>query len=207
MNVIFLDIDGVLNSYGTTPETESKSRCGNYIGIDKDKVKRLAKIIKETDAILILTSSWKVGWEPKNRYNIESTDIFPNHHAKYLDNHLKKKGKLILKDKTRERNLSYRGSGIKVYLTQHSDITNWIVLDDEIFIDFKEQGILPHLLQTDPLYGLTDNDAEIAIKMLKGQIQGPYKGGPHKPGDINTFNPSSLDVILEKEAGPANKEV
>lgn len=206
MNAIFLDIDGVLNSYGTTPETESKSRCGNYIGIDKDKVKRLAKVVKETDAILILTSSWKIGWEPKNRYNIEPIGIYdksPNYHAKYLDNHLKKKGKLILKDKTRERNLNYRGSGIKVYLTQHPDITNWIVLDDEIFIDFKEQGILPHLLQIDALYGLTDNDAEIAIKMLKGQIQGPYKGGPHKP----IFNSSSLDVILEKEAGPANKEV
>lgn len=198
MNAIFLDIDGVLNSYGTTPETRSKSKCGNYIGIDKDKVKRLAKVVKETNAILILTSSWKIGWEPKGHY-----DKFLNYHAKYLDNHLKKKGGLILKDKTRERNLEYRGKGIKVYLTQHPDITSWIILDDEIFIDFKEQGILPHLLQIDALYGLTDDDAEIAIKMLKGQIQGPYKGGPHQP----TFNSFSLDVILEKEAGPANKEV
>lgn len=140
--------------------------------------------------------------EPTGIYN-ESL----NYHAKYLDNHLKKKGKLILKDKTRERDLRYRGSGIKAYLAQHPEITDWIVLDDEIFIDFKEQDILPHLLQTNPLYGLTDDDAEIAIKMLKGQIQGPYKGGPHKLEDIDPFNPSSLDVILEKEASPANKEV
>lgn len=140
--------------------------------------------------------------EPTGIYN-ES----PNYHAKYLDNHLKKKGKLVLKDKTRERDLRYRGMGIKAYLAQHPEITNWIVLDDEIFIDFKEQGILPHLLQTNPLYGLIDDDAKIAIKMLKGQIQGPYKGGPHKPEDIDPFNPSSLDIILEKEAGPANKEV
>ena len=170
----------------------------------------MAKVVKETNAILILSSSWKIGWEPKSHYNVDKYDIFTyvtNHHAKYLDNHLKKKGKLILKDKTREKDLRYRGMGIKAYLTQHPEITDWIVLDDEIFIDFKEQGILPHLLQTNPLYGLTDDDAEIAIKMLKGQIQGPYKGDPHKPEDIDPFNPSSLDVISEKEAGPANKEV
>lgn len=95
--------------------------------------------------------------------------------------------------------------GIKVYLTQHPEITNWIVLDDEIFPDFKEQDILPHLLQPNYLYGLIDNDVEIAIKMLKGQIIGPYKGGPHKLEDIDPFDPSSLDVILKKEAGPENK--
>ena len=204
---IFLDIDGVLNSYGK----ESKSRCGNYTGIDKDKVQRLAKIVQETDAILILTSSWKMGWEPKGKYTVYKYGVYEpatNYHAKYLDNHLKKKGKLILTDKTRERNLAERGNGIKAYLTQHPEITDWIVLDDEIFSDFKEHGILPHLLQTNYLYGLTDDDAEIAIKMLKGQIQGPYKEGPHKPEDIDPFNPSSLDVILKKEAGPAiNKEV
>ena len=162
---IFLDIDGVLNSYGEN----SKSKCGNYVGIDKDKVKRLAKIVQETDAILILTSSWKMGWEPKRKYTVYKYGIYEpatNYHAKYLDNHLKKKGKLVLTDKTRERNLAERGNGIKAYLTQHPEITDWIVLDDEIFADFDEEEIIPHLILTDPDLGLTDTDAAEAIKIL-----------------------------------------
>ena len=92
MKAIFLDIDGVLNNFSTDKQTRSKSRCGALIGIDKDKVKRLAKIIEKTNAILILISSWKMGWEPKGNYTVDRFNS--NYHAKYLDNHLKKKGKL-----------------------------------------------------------------------------------------------------------------
>ena len=190
---IFLDIDGVLNNCSTDKKTRSKSSCGSYVGIDKDKTKLLAKIVKETDAILVLSSSWKIGWEPKGDYNKESAY---NYHAKYLDNHLKKKGGLVLQDKTRERNLNERGMGIKAYLILHPKITNWIVLDDEIFADFQIRGIMPHLVKTDPLTGLTDECAEAAIKMLNNQIQGPYYADPQ------FFNTE----VLNKQAGPANKE-
>lgn len=191
IKAIFLDIDGVLNAYGTSVETRSKSRCQGLLGIDKDKVQRLAKIVKETHAVLILSSSWRIGWEPAHKY-----DPISNYHAKYLDSHLWKKGKLILKDKTKDKDSEYRGTGIKDYLTQHPEITDWIVLDDEIFLDFKKQGILSHLVQTNSLYGLTDEDAEVAIKMLKGQIKGPYQGGPHKEDDIDIFEPVFIDVII-----------
>ena len=132
------------NNCSTDKKTRSKSNCGSYVGIDKDKTKLLAKIVKETDAILVLSSSWKIGWEPKGDYNKESVY---NYHAKYLDNHLKKKGGLVLQDKTRERNLDERGMGIKAYLILHPKITNWIVLDDEIFADFQIRGIMPHLVK------------------------------------------------------------
>lgn len=204
---IFLDIDGVLNAYGTDKENRSKSRCGNYIGIDKDKVKRLSKIVQETDAILILSSSWKIGWEPKGRYTLDRYDIYGstiNYHAKYLDNHLKKKGKLVLTDKTKERNLFYRGMGIKAYLSAHPEITDWIVLDDEIFIDFKEQGIMPHLVKTDSIWGLTDDDAEAAIKMLNGQIIGPYIAKSKDKDMIDSNNSLDCDVVIKKDAGPTN---
>ena len=44
MKVIFLDIDGVLN----TPSSES--RCGEYIGIDDEKVKKLKKIVEKNES-------------------------------------------------------------------------------------------------------------------------------------------------------------
>ena len=42
MKVIFLDIDGVLN----TPSSEI--RCGEYIGIDDEMVEKLKKIVEKT---------------------------------------------------------------------------------------------------------------------------------------------------------------
>lgn len=156
---IFLDIDGVLNSYGK----DSKSKCENYAGVDKNKVKRLAEIVQKTNAILVLTSTWKVGWEKTtNKIN----KPIASYHVKYLNNHLKKKGNLIITDKTKERNLACRGMGIKAYLVEHPEIINWVVLDDEIFEDFSKYNILPHLIKINPEYGLTKKDADAAITML-----------------------------------------
>lgn len=166
MKAIFLDIDGVLNC------SSSKSKCGGYLGIDKARVKILAEIVEATEADLILTSSWKVGWEPGRNYSIHEDSI--HIHAKYLDTHLKKKSGLICKDKTRERNLAERGMGIKSYLLLHPEYTEWIVIDDEIFGDYASRRILPHLIKTNPEKGLTRRDAEAAIKMLNGEIIGPY---------------------------------
>ena len=176
MKAIFLDIDGVLNC------SSSKSRCGSLLGVDKAKVKILAEIVDSTGADLILSSSWKVGWEPKGRYS-----AYDEPHAKYLDAHLKKKGGLVCKDKTRERNLAERGMGIKSYLLLHPEYTEWIVIDDEIFGDYPSRGILPHLIKTDAAKGLTKKDADAAIKMLRGEIIGPY--GSDSPT-------MELDVIL-----------
>ena len=167
MKAIFLDIDGVLNNSHNNPKFRSKSHCGIYTGIDKDKVKRLAKIVQETGADLILISTWKVGWEKKGIYPKEYHYKICDAHAKYLDNHLQKKGKLFIKDKTRERNLAQRGTGIKSFLTLHPEYTEWIVLDDELFPDYDKK-ILKHLVKTNGQWGLQDDDADVAIKMLMG---------------------------------------
>lgn len=168
-NVIFLDIDGVLNC-----ET-SKSRCGNYLGIDKDKVKRLANIVNTTSADIILTSTWKIGWCRNPASNLIPSYDAPafDKAAKYLNNHLWKKGKLTVKDKTKERRLIYRGSGIRDYLTKHPEITGWVVLDDYIFPDFTDEQINSNLVLTNPKTGLTDEDADFAIKIINGTETGP----------------------------------
>ena len=168
-NAIFLDVDGVLNC------NTSKSRCGNYLGIDKDKVKRLASIVEATSADIILTSTWKLGWCRNPAPNsIPSYDapVFDKA-AKYLNNHLWKKGKLVVRNKTKERDLNYRGSGIRNYLDNHPEVTGWVVLDDFIFPDFEYRDILPHLILTDSNIGLTDEDANFAIEIINGNKIGP----------------------------------
>lgn len=168
-NAIFLDIDGVLNC------DSSKSRCGIYLGIDKDKVQRLASIVKATSADIILTSTWKIGWHK----NFSSSLLYGSQTfdkaAKYLNNHLWKKGKLRIKDKTKERDLEFRGTGIRDYLNTHPEITGWVVLDDYIFCDFVKNDINSHLVYINFKVGLTDDEAAAAIKIINGTLIGPYK--------------------------------
>ena len=160
MKIIFLDVDGVLNC------STSKSFChddlyGIITGIDSDKVKRLAKIVEITGAEIILSSDWKDGW---NKYY---TGRKPSH-VKYLDNHLYKKGKLTIKDKTPNTSKGswFRGNEILTYLRSHQDVENYVILDDTFFEDFSIKEISEHLVLTDHKVGLTDFDVEKAIKIL-----------------------------------------
>ena len=56
INIIFLDIDGVLNSKQTL------ERCGPYIGIEDQKLELLKELIEKTKAYIVLTSTWKQFW-------------------------------------------------------------------------------------------------------------------------------------------------
>lgn len=153
MKVIFLDIDGVLNC------RSSKSRCGCYVGIDNDKVKRLRRIVEATGAKIVLCSSWKTGWSPTNKDEQDRNAI-------YMDNRLKRERLKILA-KTNDKGCN-RGEGIVNWITLH-EVEQWVVLDDEIFDDYEEYSIMPHLVKTD-FYdrngGLQDCHVDEAIRIL-----------------------------------------
>ena len=162
MKVIFLDIDGVLNC-STSKSFCHDDTCGIITGIDSDKVKRLAKIVEATGAEIVLSSDWKDGW---NKYYTSSKPS----HAKYLDNHLYKKGRLTIKDKTPNTSKGswFRGEEILAYLRSHKDVENYVILDDTFFEDFSIKEISEHLVLTEYKVGLTDADVEKAIKILGG---------------------------------------
>ena len=108
---------------------------------------------------------------PNKRY-----DKFEYPHAKYLDDHLWKKGKIKITNKTPTMfdETKMRGRSIKAYLSLHPGYKNWVVLDDILFSDYAETGIYPHLVLTDPQFGLTDDDAAAALRILKNESTGPY---------------------------------
>ena len=81
MNVIFLDIDGVLNS------RETEESCNGVIGIDSDKVARLAEIVTSNNAILLLTSTWRLHWWKKEKEDDEQHPL-----GEYLDKKLAEHG-------------------------------------------------------------------------------------------------------------------
>lgn len=163
MNIIFLDIDGVLNCQKYLMNNHDKviefyKRHGNNINsidllverqmydIDLEKVKILKDIIDSTNAKVVITSSWK------------KLEIFP-----YVICELKNMGIPVIGNTS--DNGSNRGFGIKKYIDQNN-IDNYVILDDEVFNDYDLE-LLSRLVKTS-FYdnGLKIEHKEIIVKRL-----------------------------------------
>lgn len=151
MKVIFLDVDGVLNS------ADSEDVFRGFIGIDYAGVALLKEIVNATGAEIVLVSTWKLSWEKDNKSRQDSLGA-------YLDERLAEEG-LVIIDKT-GGHIYDHGTGIVDWLSEHQ-VESWVVLDDEIFDDYEECGVMPHLVKTS-FYdgGLKEKHVELAINLL-----------------------------------------
>ena len=68
MKVIFLDIDGVLNTSQTFIEIDNEFiKTGKRrIEIDLDRVELLKEIVDATGAVIVLSSSWRLSGKMEN---------------------------------------------------------------------------------------------------------------------------------------------
>lgn len=151
MKVIFLDVDGVLNCETTTDSV------GHYIGIEDGKIRLLAKIVRNTNADIVLTSTWKEFW-----YREENKKALQDDLANHLEDKLHTYGLYVL-DKTEDRAFD-RGEGILRWNREH-DVKQFVILDDNLF-DFLEAGLGEHLIRTNCSVGLMAEDADRAIQLL-----------------------------------------
>ena len=120
--VVFLDVDGVLNTRKTCETTPD-----GYTGIDDVRVAVLANAIeRHGGGDIVLTSDWK---------NLAQTDA----DFCYLVSKLDKYG-LAITGQTRDCVLN-RGYGIVSYLDEHPEIEAFVILDDKKF-DFRNYSIL-----------------------------------------------------------------
>lgn len=116
--VVFLDIDGVLNTRTTVQRTPD-----GYTGIDDARVRVLASAIRKYGGgDIVLSSDWKTLRENDADYL-------------YLIEKLEAHG-LEIVGKTKDNNRN-RGAGILDYLRQHPEIEEYVILDDNVF-DFKD---------------------------------------------------------------------
>lgn len=159
MKIIFLDVDGVLNTRMTT------DYCGQFIGIEDAKLLQLKKIIDETGAKVVLSSTWRLG------YNKDGKQL--DKCSQYLKDKFDKAG-IEIYDVTPDIGHSLRHIEIKQWLTEHEDIESYVILDDEEF-DFYRYDIGEHLVLTDwfcvlkeeaEKCGLTDEKVRQAIEIL-----------------------------------------
>jgi len=137
--IIFLDIDGVLNT---------REDLKNNVLINDKLVEKLKEAIKETEAKIVISSSWgeKVICELVSR-GISPDDIIG----------------------VTPRNKRFRGEQIKDWLDEH-DYKNYIVIDDEPFDicgEYCDAIPIHKVIKINPETGLTDEDVEmIRIKLL-----------------------------------------
>lgn len=118
MRLLFLDIDGVLN----TRTTVQRSPEG-YTGIDDARVAMLANTItKYGGADIVLISDWKNLREDDEDYL-------------YLLSKLNMEG-LSISGKTKDEK-NVRGAGVWEYLKIHPEIEEYVILDDNTF-DFED---------------------------------------------------------------------
>lgn len=183
INVIFLDIDGVLNGYNfwnllgwnIISKFHSNKLKGWYrnltepFGVHERKVKRLAKIVHNTmNTKVVISSCWRFGLQ-SNRLTDDKKrllDLFDKYDIKiYGYTPRSEDGK--------------RDEEIKAWLSKHKEVNKFIILDDE---NFDLQCFIgKELIQTSSVprgryikgqwyenTGLKRKHVRQAIKMLNG---------------------------------------
>ena len=156
--LLFLDIDGVLNSWEFAERIREKTECevGDEFydeknSFDPQAVERLNRILEETDCEVVLSSTWRLYhklWEIKNW--------------------------LIMNGMKPEFGIRFIGVTPELYTVRGSEIQEWLYknnANDRIFAIVDDDSDMEHLIdklvQTDCKIGLQDHDVIMLIKKLK----------------------------------------
>jgi len=128
MKVIFLDIDGVLNTIETFKQIKDlyKETGKRKIEIDEFRIKYLREIVVETKAKIVLSSSWRIFFKKENN------QILPNSSKGEELINILKKYELTIFDITPYDKNRYRQNEIEEYLSTH-DISSFVVIDDDSY--------------------------------------------------------------------------
>jgi hypothetical protein len=161
MNLIFLDIDGVLNSVESMMRKKQERDCAPIEGANREDrddwpdetlVARLNRLIHETESCVVISSTWRyMGFKKVKHFLIHcgipepviigATPIMPG---------------------------TRRGRQIQQWMDdnyiQMREFDKFIILDD----DSDMLHLMPYLIQTKNAVGLQDADVDRAIRILKG---------------------------------------
>lgn len=166
-NIIFLDIDGVLNSDKWRYEHEKEIKEG--ILIDAEKIHLLGQLVENTDAKIVLHSGWKFWFDMEMMPLRKEAGIFLR---------LLREEGIYIEDctpdlTTEEIRETKKFSLVKAdeilkWLSEHTEVKNWVVLDD---LDLNHIEIAKHQIRTNGSIGLTWENIIQAEKMLLGNFQ------------------------------------
>ena len=170
MKVIFLDIDGVLNTYQTFKDiNEEYKKTGiDRIEIDEFRLEFLKEIIEKTGAVVVLNSSWKNNCKMENGKYISLSkkmqqfiEILSKHNISIYD--------FTLDFKTNRQEAIYRW-------LEGKNIESFIIIDDDPYHldDFLGKELIKTsivkdgemIMNMDDAFGLSQIHIKEAIKKL-----------------------------------------
>ena len=184
MNIIFLDIDGVLNGYNRWNTLGwdivckfNSERLRNWYreltepcGVHEKKVKLLAKIVHRTGAKVVMSSTWRHSyWKFVNGETDSIDDV------KKLASLLNKYNIEVI-DITPKSPKGIREDEIIAWLSRHEDeVDNFVILDDEnfdleCFVD-KELVQTSSISKGEIIKGFAHEDTGLKRKHVKKAIR------------------------------------
>lgn len=149
--IIFLDIDGVLNS----SKFVSENGLENFI--DETKVQLLREIVDATGAEIVLTSTRREYWNREPSLCDEQ--------GEYINRMLGKCG-LTIFDKTTDISYSARVTEVMMWVKEN-DVDAYVVFDDEEIYRFPEE----HFVKTKLEEGLQPRHVRRAEAILNGTYE------------------------------------
>eukprot|EP01084_Bolivina_argentea_P270030 459064_1 len=166
IKVLFLDVDGVVNTYSTITVDDS---------VDAHLIKRLGKIIETTKCKIVLSSSWRSDKEAKQTLfkhmrQMASINIY---------NDINKQPNVYIGDtKDLDPEFSKNGNGVRSEeimdflsnIKQDYNVTHWVVIDDmKLGRNTKAKeiyGFKQHFCQTNPDHGISEDNMKTIIDIL-----------------------------------------
>lgn len=160
MKILFLDFDGVLcnrESISAGYKARTASEQDPY-GAHPDCVAALNRILNTTGAYIVISSVWRHGGLSRMRDTLDAWGVVP-------------KRVLSVTPSMRGEDSKERGDEIQAWLDSYTrhEIEAFVILDD----DSDMKHLLPKLVQTDFVIGLTEYDATRAISFLTNAVNAP----------------------------------
>ena len=159
MKIIFLDIDGVLNSE-MYEWSRGEDRADNRI--DLSRVRLLKDIVSATDAKIVLSSTWRLDWDKSPELCGED--------GEYINQCLAQYGLFIIDKTPFNSMIDDRRREILTWLSHHrGEVESFVILDD---INCGWGDLDRRVVVTDPYgYGLNEEHVKKAIKLLNIRVR------------------------------------
>ena len=152
MRVIFLDIDGVLNSEEWDKYVQSftyGARFNSCYLLSQEMILRLQNVVFQTNAEIVLTSSW--------RTDVQALNALTKQLSLYH---------LCLRDTTLYSTYNTRADDIHEWLRSHPDVRSYVIVDDYDDGFSNDEVLVAHFVQTNYFQGLTSEEAEKIVEIL-----------------------------------------
>lgn len=161
MKLIFLDIDGVLNNDST------KEEVAGYTFVDDNKIALLKEIVDQTGAKLVLSSTWRRGWEIKEQ--IAEPTSFDMQDIRLFEALVEKLKQYGMELMSYTEDFGFRGEEIDKWLSswQGEPVESFIILDDMGGVEMQPHSL--RLVQTGFRDGLLPRHVQKAIRLLEGE--------------------------------------